>query len=224
MTKTEPENKGHRVFISYSNEKSDKTGFDRQVADMICSALESENISCWIDHRDIMPGEKWVNAMFNAVEKSKVMVLVFSANANKSQWVEDEITYALDEKIRIIPFRIENVTPRGALRVLRVRTQWIDAQQPPLQDDLKRLVTAVRTFLEKDKEKEKEIATIDIEIPGNNVVEEKEFENYLSITMDCYINENYEKAWENILKAEKIKNSDKVRHLKKKIKGKISKK
>jgi formylglycine-generating enzyme required for sulfatase activity len=150
MTKREPENKGHQVFISYANEKGDKAGSDRQIADMICSALESENIRCWIDHRDIIPGEKWVNAMFNAVEQSKVMVLVFSENANRSQWVEDEITYALDEKIRIIPFRVENVTPQGALRVLRVRSQWIDAQQPPQQEDFNRLVRAVRTYLEKD--------------------------------------------------------------------------
>jgi hypothetical protein len=141
MIKKAPENQGHQVFISYANEKGDNnnTGSDRQIADMICSALESENICCWIDHRDIMPGENWVNAMFNAVEQSKIMVLVFSGNANLSQWVQDEITYALDEKIRIIPFRVDNVTPKGALRVLKVRSQWIDAQQPPRQKDLKRL-------------------------------------------------------------------------------------
>jgi hypothetical protein len=64
MTKKETENKGHQVFISYANEKGDNnnTGSDRQIADMICSALESENIRGWIDYRDIMPGEKWVNA------------------------------------------------------------------------------------------------------------------------------------------------------------------
>ncbi|MGD2088398.1 MAG: SUMF1/EgtB/PvdO family nonheme iron enzyme [Candidatus Aminicenantes bacterium] len=152
--------KGHQVFISYSDEKTDKTGSDRKIADMICSALESENIRCWIDHRDIMPGEKWVNAIFNAVEQSKIMVLVFSENANQSQWVEDEITYALDEKIRIIPFRVENVTPKGALRVLRVRSQWIDAQQPPQQEDLNRLVRAVRTYLEKEMEKPGDLSDV----------------------------------------------------------------
>jgi formylglycine-generating enzyme required for sulfatase activity len=161
MTKREPENKGHQVFISYSNEKSEKTGSDRQIADMICSALESENIRCWIDHRDIMPGEKWVNAMFNAVEQSKVMVLVFSANANRSQWVEDEITYALDEKIRIIPFRVDNVSPQGALRVLKVRCQWIDAGQPIRQEDLNRLVKAVHTYLEKDMEKPGDVSDVE---------------------------------------------------------------
>jgi len=158
MIKRETGNKGHQVFISYANEKGDNNnpGSDRQIAEMIRSELESENIRCWIDYRDIMPGEKWVNAMFNAVEQAKIMVLVFSGNANRSQWVEDEVTYALDENIRIIPFRVENVTPRGALRVLRVRSQWIDAQQPPQPKDLKRLVDAVRTYLEKDKEKEYE--------------------------------------------------------------------
>jgi formylglycine-generating enzyme required for sulfatase activity len=176
MTKKETENKKHQVFISYANEKGDNIndGSDRQIADMICSALESEHIRCWIDHRDIMPGEKWVNAMFNAVEQSKIMVLVFSENANRSQWVEDEITYALDEKIRIIPFRVEKVIPRGALRVLKVRSQWIDAQQPTRQNDLKRLVDAVHTYLEKDKENKKETAVTDVEMPVNNSVKEKD--------------------------------------------------
>ncbi len=176
MTKIGPEKKRHQVFISYANEKGDKTGSDRQIADMICSALESENIRCWIDHRDIMPGEKWVNAMFNAVEQSKVMVLVFSKNANQSQWVEDEITYALNEKIRIIPFRVDNVTPQGALRVLKVRCQWIDAHKMTQQEGLNRLVTAVRNYLEKDKESEEETSAADVEKPGYNGVKEKEYE------------------------------------------------
>ncbi|UCH93159.1 MAG: SUMF1/EgtB/PvdO family nonheme iron enzyme, partial [Candidatus Aminicenantes bacterium] len=176
MTKREPENKGHQVFISYANEKGDHPGPDRKIADMICSALESENIRCWIDHRDIMPGENWVNAMFNAVEQSKIMVLVFSENANQSQWVQDEITYALDEKIRIIPFRVDQVPPQGVLRVLRVRSQWIDAGQPPQQKDLNRLVRAVRTYLEKENENEKETVSTDVKIPVNNGVKESKYE------------------------------------------------
>ena len=72
MTNREPEKKGHRVFISYSNEKGDKTGSDRKIADMICSALENEGIRCWIAHRDILAGEDWLDSIVDAVEQSKI--------------------------------------------------------------------------------------------------------------------------------------------------------
>ncbi len=59
MPKKEFESKGHRVFISYANDENMKkadTGADLQAANMICSALEAENIPCWIAPRDISPG------------------------------------------------------------------------------------------------------------------------------------------------------------------------
>ncbi|MCP5047995.1 MAG: formylglycine-generating enzyme family protein, partial [bacterium] len=52
----------------------------------------------------------------------------------------------------MIPFRIETVPPQGALRVLKVRSQWIDAHTPPHKEALDRLTLAVRTHLRKDNE------------------------------------------------------------------------
>ncbi|MCP5051669.1 MAG: formylglycine-generating enzyme family protein, partial [bacterium] len=52
----------------------------------------------------------------------------------------------------MIPFRIETVPPQGALRVLKVRSQWIDAHTPPHKEELDRLTLAVRTHLGKDNE------------------------------------------------------------------------
>jgi formylglycine-generating enzyme required for sulfatase activity len=159
MTKTEPEKKGHQVFISYSNEESDKTDSDRKIADMICSALENEGIRCWIAHRDILAGEDWLDSIVDAVEQSKMIVLIFSSNTEKSQYVKDEIKLALDNKMRIIPFRIEDFPPKGAYKILKLRSQWIDAFTPPLENHVDRLVRDVRTYLEKDKENEKETET-----------------------------------------------------------------
>jgi len=68
---------------------------------------------------------------------------VFSGHTEESEWVKDEIKIALDKKIKIIPFRIENVEPQGALRILKVRFQWLDAFTPLLKNHLKRLVEVV---------------------------------------------------------------------------------
>jgi hypothetical protein len=150
MAEKNSEKTGHEVFISYANDKSDSSKIDdRNAADMICSALEAENIRCWIDHRNIVPGDEWQDAMADAVEKAKLVVLVFSSNAVKSQWVKDEIAIARDKKIRIIPFQIENVPSRGVFSALRARCQWIEAYILPFEKHLDRLVNAVKIHLGK---------------------------------------------------------------------------
>jgi hypothetical protein len=146
------EHMGHQVFISYGAEKGDDTDSDHHAADRICSALEAENILCWIAHRDIAPGDNWLDAIIDAVEHSKIMVLVFSGNANQSQWVKDEVTFALDKNIKIIPFRIGDVSPEKGLKILQVRCQWIDAHNPPQQKELEKLVKAVCTHMERKGE------------------------------------------------------------------------
>jgi formylglycine-generating enzyme required for sulfatase activity len=143
----EPGAATHRVFISYASENIDSTTHDRQVADQIYSTLESQGIRCWIAHRNILPGDEWLNAIIDAVEKSKIVVLVFSANTEQSQWVKDEITMALKQKIKIIPFRIENVSPQQSLRILDVHCQWMDAYTPPLEKHIESLVKIVSRHL-----------------------------------------------------------------------------
>jgi len=138
---------GHQVFISYCSQESVSNTSDKRTAEMICSELESRNIRCWIAPRDILPGEEWLNSIFDAVEVSKIIVVVFSANTEGSDWVKDEIKFALDKKIKIIPFRIENVEPKGALRILKVRCQLMDAFTPPLEKHLNRLVEVVGQHL-----------------------------------------------------------------------------
>jgi len=143
----EPGSAGHQVFISYASENINSTTSDRQVADQICTALESQGIDCWIAHRDILPGDDWMSAIIDAVDQAKIIVLVFSANTEKSQWVIDEIKLALEEKRMIIPFRIQDVYPQRALRLLKVRCQWMHAFTPPLEKHIKNLVKIVSRHL-----------------------------------------------------------------------------
>lgn len=135
-----------QVFISYSR----KNNADRQVADMIYDSLKAKEIRCWAAHRDILPGEEWLNSIFDAIEVAKVVIVIFSANTEESGWVQDEIKFALEKKIKVIPFRIENVEPKGTLRLLKMRCQWMDAYTPPLKKHLNRLVEVVCQHLGKN--------------------------------------------------------------------------
>ena len=94
----------HDVFISYSSH-------DKQIADAICAALESEHIRCWIAPRDILPGTDYPKAIIEALNQSKLFVLVFSSNANRSKQVMREIERAASKELIFIPFRTEDVTP-----------------------------------------------------------------------------------------------------------------
>ena len=115
----EPGKSDHQVFISYASDKVNSKAADSQVADQICTTLESQGIGCWIAHRDILAGDPWMEAITNAIDQSKIIILVFSDNTEKSKWVKDEIGLALEENKTIIPFRIQDVNPRPAILILK---------------------------------------------------------------------------------------------------------
>jgi hypothetical protein len=133
-----------QVFISYSKE-------DRDTADRIAFVLLTRNIGCWIDHRDIKPGDIWPSHIPEAIEKSQVVVLIFSAAANRSKWVEREINHAFTEHKTIIPFRIGNVTPQGTFKLLKSNAQWQEASNPPRPVDIEALAKVVKEHLDKLK-------------------------------------------------------------------------
>jgi len=61
-----------------------------------------------------------------AINAAKVMVLVFSENANNSDDIKREIVLAGDAKITVIPVRVEDVVPTGAFAYQLATRQWID--------------------------------------------------------------------------------------------------
>ena len=122
----------HDVFISYAHE-------DKAIADAICAKLEENKIRCWIAPRDITPGDKYAQALVNAIEASKLVVVVFSHNADKSPHVMTEIERAFNLEKIIIPFRIEDVLPSDEFQYFIGRRHWLDALTPPLEDHITQL-------------------------------------------------------------------------------------
>jgi hypothetical protein len=108
-----------QVFISYSSK-------DDKVARTICSALEGRGLSCWVASRDVGPGENFMDAIVQAIQASKVMVLVFSENANNSDDIKRELVLAGNAKLTVVPVRVENVVPRGSFAYQLATRQWID--------------------------------------------------------------------------------------------------
>jgi hypothetical protein len=107
------------IFISYSSR-------DRNTALTVCQALENRGLRCWISCRDIGPGENFQVSIVRAIRAAKVMVLVFSANANNSEEIKKELVLAGQSQLVVIPVRVEDITPDEAFAYELATRQWID--------------------------------------------------------------------------------------------------
>ncbi|MBI4348371.1 MAG: toll/interleukin-1 receptor domain-containing protein [Elusimicrobia bacterium] len=130
----------HDVFISYASE-------DKAVAEAVCAAVERHGPRCWMAPRNILAGKDWGEAIVEAIETSRVMVLVFSSHSNRSKQVAREVERAASKEVALLPFRIEDVTPTKSMEYFLSNTHWLDALSGSRDEQLSRLVADVRAHL-----------------------------------------------------------------------------
>ncbi len=126
----------HDVFISYSSK-------DRARADAICTALESDGVSCWMAPRNATAGLAYAKTLVDAIVASRIVVLVFSRNANRSDAVLNELEIAFSHGIAVLPVRIENVRPTDSAEFYLKRRHWFDAHTD-FETHLAEVASAVR--------------------------------------------------------------------------------
>lgn len=117
----------HDAFISYSTH-------DKAAADATCAALEGSGIRCWIAPRDIVPGAEWGEAIIEGINHCRVLILIFSANANDSPQIRREVERAVSKGVPIIPLRIQDIAPTRSLEYFIGTVHWLDALTPPAGD------------------------------------------------------------------------------------------
>lgn len=130
---------GHVAFVSYSSK-------DHETALAVVAGLERAGIPCWIAPRDISAGDVWAEAIVTAIAKARVFVLVFSSHANRSSHIVNEVDAAVRKGAIVVPFRIEDVMPEGAMEYhLRTR-HWLDATGPDRAKNVADLVATVQAL------------------------------------------------------------------------------
>lgn len=112
------------VFISYSSH-------DQKVVEGLCGYLESRGIRCFVAYRDIPHGVVWASAIVEALDESRMMVVVFSDYFNRSEQVDREIELASLDKKNILTFRISDTAFSGVKRYYLQNIHWIDAFPEP---------------------------------------------------------------------------------------------
>ncbi|MDP9090764.1 MAG: toll/interleukin-1 receptor domain-containing protein [Pseudomonadota bacterium] len=128
------------IFVSYSQP-------DHGCAMELVARIEAEGIHCWIAPRDIAPSTDWAAEIIDAISKSRMMVLVFSASSNDSPQVRREVERAVHKQVHILPFRIENVLPSKSLEYFLSAQHWMDAFPPPRERHYARLCNYLKTQL-----------------------------------------------------------------------------
>ena len=141
----------HDVFISYSAK-------DKPVADAACAILESNGVRCWIAPRDVLAGDEYAASLVNGLSNSRLMVLVYSANSNRSPQVLREVERAVSKGLPILPLRIEDAPMSQAMEYYISSRHWLDAFTPPLERHLARLCDSVKALLSRQPDDEHEKA------------------------------------------------------------------
>lgn len=85
-----------KVFFSYARA-------DSQFVLDLANDLRSAGVHVWIDQQDILPGERWDNAIQKALTTAPCLLVVLSPESVASQSVMDEVAFALQCKKRVVP-------------------------------------------------------------------------------------------------------------------------
>jgi TolB-like protein len=128
------------VFVSYAS--ADKTA-----ADSICASLERAGITCWIAPRDVTPGVFYADAIVEAINSSRILIVVLSVNSAGSQHVLREVERASSKRRPLVAFRLDTTPLPTGLEYFLSASHWLDASGGPIERALPSLADAVRRLL-----------------------------------------------------------------------------
>ncbi len=125
-----------KVFISHSK-------LDKSIAELMCTALESEGIGCWIAPRDIPYGNDWAGEIASAIENSSLFIFVLSEHSNASRQCPKEITVADNVGIPIVCVKIDDVEMNQALKYHLSTQQILFLDASNIKEELKIVTSAI---------------------------------------------------------------------------------
>jgi uncharacterized protein YjbI with pentapeptide repeats len=105
----------YSCFISYSSG-------DQDFADRLYADLQNEGVRCWFAPHDLRIGEKILDGLDAAIRVHDKLLLILSKHSIKSDWVEGEVTRALEQERKrkqpvLFPVTLDNV-------VMKTREAW----------------------------------------------------------------------------------------------------
>ncbi|ABN52676.1 MAG TPA: TIR domain-containing protein [Hungateiclostridium thermocellum] len=117
---------------------------DRAIAEKIYFSLKQTGLTCWIPSQDIMAGQYYVEAIANAIEKSDIVVFIFSSHSNTSIQVIDELQKASSLNKTIIPFCVDRAMPSEPIEHYLSSPYKVDATIGLPDDNIAKLQNIIK--------------------------------------------------------------------------------
>lgn len=130
-----------RVFISHASA-------DAGVAREIYRDLAKRGIACWIAPDHIPPGKGYAERIVAAIDECRVLMVLISRACNGSVHVPREIEQAMHRQRHLMPVRIEEVEPTGAISYYLGTVQRIEAHRGGIEGHLDEIAEAAARLLE----------------------------------------------------------------------------
>lgn len=132
-----------QVYISHASA-------DRELVERLATNLREARIDVW-DPAKIFPGDNWALETGRALERSEVMVVLFTKNARGNTTLSQDVQYALTQgnyRGRVVPVFIGYSTAQAGKDVawilLHLNPIWLEEDSP----DLAPVVARVRAEIE----------------------------------------------------------------------------
>ena len=137
----------HTVFVSFANE-------DRELADRAVSSLERSGIRCWVSHRDSAPGSEWASSIVDAIESSRLVLLIYTGQSNDSQQVLREMERAVVSDRPIVPYLAEDSPLSKSMSYFLGSTHWLNASKMSEEDGMHVMVKTLGKILDAESDED----------------------------------------------------------------------
>ncbi len=124
------------TFVSHSSK-------DKAFVEDLAGLFSAAGLDMWVDVEDIADGATWAKAIQQGVEDCNTMIVVWSANARASEWVERETLLALRLNKPVFIAQIDD-TPLPIYLINRQATDFRQRQAQATQ----RLIRAVKKAID----------------------------------------------------------------------------
>src|ERR1700741_1150040 len=126
-----------KLFLSYTRK-------DETKARRFTAWLEHEGHDVWRDEDDIRGGASFSSEIENALKECDAVLVLWSANSIKSDWVRDEAGYGRDAG-KLIPFSLDGTEPPIGFRQFQAigLSRWEGHGEPPGEDRIRSAITRI---------------------------------------------------------------------------------
>ena len=132
--------KPSHVFVSYSTKQS-------EMAHFMSRSLESSGIPTWIAPESIPTGSNYVKEITTAIHASRLLLLLLTEDAQRSNWVPNEVSSAVGAGKTLVPVQPYPFTPSPEFQFMLERAQILPLWRFEEAERFEQVVSAVWSMI-----------------------------------------------------------------------------